>query len=178
MRFTKNDYKRDFTNGEQDTITQILQQRDDIRFTVKLDSGRSVSFYQSDYSDKQGRLQLVQAYACTVYSSQGATIDGDTLVLYTTAMDRAASYVAGSRHRENCHWFINAQELDAQPNITEKDKPPDMTTRLKKLAHSMSIDKHKTMAIEYLIGQEKGREKFNQAHNCHVTSSSDYEYLF
>ncbi|WOI37702.1 hypothetical protein R1T43_01300 [Alteromonas sp. CI.11.F.A3] len=81
VRFTKNDYKRDFTNGEQGTITQVLQLEDDIRFTVKLDSGRTVSFYQSDYSDEQGRLQLVQAYACTVYSSQGATIDGDTFVL-------------------------------------------------------------------------------------------------
>ncbi|MBY6062839.1 TOBE domain-containing protein [Pseudidiomarina sediminum] len=72
--------QRDFTNGEQGTITQVLQQGDDIRFTVKLDSGRTVSFYQSDYSDEQGRLQLVQAYACTVYSSQGATINGDTFL--------------------------------------------------------------------------------------------------
>jgi conjugative relaxase-like TrwC/TraI family protein len=61
VRFTKNDYKRNFTNGEQGTITQVLQQGDDIRFTVKLDSGRTVSFYQSDYSDEQGRLHRVQA---------------------------------------------------------------------------------------------------------------------
>ncbi|MEQ3444025.1 MobF family relaxase, partial [Pseudoalteromonas sp. BZA4] len=165
VRFTKNDYKRDFTNGEQGTITQVLQQGDDIRFTVKLDSGRTVSFYQSDYSDEQGRLQLVQAYACTVYSSQGATIDGDTFVLYTTAMDRAASYVAGSRHKDNCHWFVNGQELDAQSGQADKGQTPDMATRLKTLARCMSINKHKAMASEYIAEQEAQQEVSQQITN-------------
>ena len=131
----------------------MLQQGDDIRFTVKLDSGRTVSFYQSDYSDEQGRLQLVQAYACTVYSSQGATVDGDTFVLYTTAMDRAASYVAGSRHKDQCHWFVNGQELDAQCGISDNGDKPDMTTRLDVLARNMKVNRHKTMAMEYLDEQ-------------------------
>ena len=154
VRFTKNDYKRDFTNGQQGTITQVLQQGDDIRFTVKLDNGRTVSFYQSDYSDEQGRLQLVQAYASTVYSAQGATVDGDTFVLYTTAMDRAASYVAGSRHKDNCHWFVNGQELDAQSGQADKGQMPDMATRLKTLARCMSVNKHKAMTSEYLAEQQ------------------------
>ncbi|WP_088213124.1 MobF family relaxase [Shewanella sp. Shew256] len=154
VRFTKNDYQRNFTNGEQGTITQVLQQGEDIRFTVKLDSGRTVSFYQSDYSDEQGRLHLVQAYASTVYSAQGATVDGDTFVLYTSAMDRAASYVAGSRHKDNCHWFVNGQELDAQSGQADKGQMPDTETRLKTLARCMSINKHKAMASEYLAEQE------------------------
>lgn len=167
VRFTKNDYhpKRNFTNGEQGTITQVLQQGDDIRFTVKLDSGRTVSFYQSDYSDEQGRLQVVQAYACTVYSSQGATIDGDTFVLYTTAMDRAASYVAGSRHKDNCHWFVNGQELDAQSGQADKGQTPDTETRLKTLARCMSVNKHKAMASEYIAEQEAQQEATQQFTN-------------
>ncbi|WP_213611085.1 TOBE domain-containing protein [Pseudoalteromonas sp.] len=165
VRFTKNDYKRDFTNGEQGTITQVLQQGDDIRFTVKLDSGRTVSFYQSDYSDEQGRLQLVQAYACTVYSSQGATIDGDTFVLYTTAMDRVASYVAGSRHKDSCYWFVNGQELDAQSGQADKGQTPDMATRLKTLARCMSINKHKAMASEYIAEQQAEQEATQQITN-------------
>lgn len=132
----------------------MLQQGEDIRFTVKLDSGRTVSFYQSDYSDEQGRLQLVQAYASTVYSAQGATVDGDTFVLYTTSMDRAASYVAGSRHKDKCHWFVNGQELDAQSGQTDKGQIPDTETRLKTLARCMSINKHKAMASEYLAEQQ------------------------
>ncbi|WP_157981885.1 AAA family ATPase [Pseudidiomarina donghaiensis] len=158
VRFTKNDYKRDFTNGVQGTITQVLQLKDDIRYTVRLDSGRTVSFYQSDYSDEQGRLQLVQAYACTIYSSQGATVDGDTFVLYTTAMDRAASYVAGSRHKDNCNWFINGQELDAQSGQRDKGETPTLEARLKTLARCMSINKHKAMASEYIAGQQAEQE--------------------
>lgn len=114
----------------------------------------TVSFYQSDYSDEQGRLHLVQAYASTVYSAQGVTVDGDTFVLYTTAMDRAASYVAGSRHKDNCHWFVNGQELDAQGGQADKGQTPDMATRLKNLARCMSINKHKAMASEYLAEQK------------------------
>ena len=110
----------------------------------------TVSFYQSDYSDEQGKLQLVQAYASTVYSAQGATVDGDTFVLYTSAMDRAASYVAGSRHKDNCHWFVNGQELDAQSGQSDKGEAPTLAARLKTLARCMSINKHKAMASEYL----------------------------
>lgn len=163
VRFTKNDYKRDFTNGVQGTITQVLQLKDDIRFTVRLDSGRTVSFYQSDYSDEQGRLQLVQAYACTVYSSQGATVDGDTFVLYTTAMDRAASYVAGSRHKDKSHWFINGQELDAQSGQRDKGETPTLEARLKTLARCMSVNKHKAMASEYIAEQQAEPETTKQA---------------
>ncbi|OUS52138.1 hypothetical protein BM607_013085 [Shewanella sp. SACH] len=163
VRFTKNDYKRDFTNGEQGTITQVLQQGEDIRFTVRLDSGRTVSFYQSDYSDEQGRLQLVQAYASTVYSAQGATVDGDTFVLYTTAMDRAASYVAGSRHKDNCHWFVNGQELDAQSGQSDKGEAPTLAARLKTLSRCMSINKHKAMASEYLAEQQAEQAAEKQA---------------
>lgn len=123
----------------------------------------TVSFYQSDYSDEQGRLQLVQAYACTVYSSQGATIDGDTFVLYTTAMDRAASYVAGSRHKDQCHWFVNGKELDAQSGQADKGQTPDMATRLKTLARCMSINKHEAMASEYIAEQEAEQEASKQS---------------
>lgn len=154
VRFTKNDYCKGFTNGEQGSITHVQQLENDICFTVKLDSGRKVSFYQSDYSDKQGRLQLVQAYACTIYSSQGATIDGDTFVLYTTAMDRAASYVAGSRHKDKCHWFVNGQELDARSGQADIGKTPDIDTRIRTLVDCMSINKHKSMASEYILEKE------------------------
>lgn len=173
VRFTKNDYKRNFTNGEKGNITQVLQLKDDIRFTVKLDSGRTVSFYQSDYSDEQGRLQLVQAYACTVYSSQGATVDGDTFVLYTTAMDRAASYVAGSRHKDNCHWFINGQELDAQSGQAYKGQTHDMGTRLNTLARCMNINKNKAMASEY-IAERSAQQEVNKQ----IKVSNGMELLF
>jgi ATP-dependent exoDNAse (exonuclease V) alpha subunit len=160
VRLTKNDYKRDFTNGEQGTVLEVTQLKDDIRFTVKLDSGRTVRFTQSDYCDEQGRLHLVQAYATTVYASQGATIDGDTFVLYTTGMDRAASYVAGSRHKDNCHWFVNGEELDAQSGQKDKGEAPTLKARLNTLSRCMSVNKHKALASEYM--DEQAAEKENQ----------------
>jgi len=79
-------------------------------------------------------------------------------VLYTTAMDRATSYVAGSRHKDKCHWFINGQELDAQSGQADKGQTPDMASRLKTLARCMSINKHKAMASEYLAEQKTEQE--------------------
>jgi ATP-dependent exoDNAse (exonuclease V) alpha subunit len=116
---------------------------------------------------RTSKLQLVQAYACTVYSSQGATVDGDTFVLYTTAMDRAASYVAGSRHKDNCHWFVNGQELDAQSGQADKGQTPDMATRLKTLARCMSVNKHKAMASEYLVERQAEQATEQQVEQSH-----------
>jgi hypothetical protein len=45
VRFTKNDYQRDFTNGEKGTITQVLQREDDIRFTVNVYLKREVLLF-------------------------------------------------------------------------------------------------------------------------------------
>jgi ATP-dependent exoDNAse (exonuclease V) alpha subunit len=105
----------------------------------------------------------VQAYASTVYASQGANIDGDTFVLYTTAMDRAASYVAGSRHKDKCHWFVNGQELDAQSGQADKGQTPELTTRLKTLVRCMSVNKHKTLASECVDKQAAEKENQLQA---------------
>jgi ATP-dependent exoDNAse (exonuclease V) alpha subunit len=163
VRLTKNDYKRDFTNGEQGSVLEVKQLKDDIHFTVKLDSGRTVSFKQSDYCDEQGRLHLVQAYATTVYAAQGSTIDGDTFVLYTTSMDRAASYVAGSRHKDNCHWYVNGEELDAQSGQKDRGEAPTLEARLNTLSRCMSVKKHKVMASEYIDEQQAEKESQQQA---------------
>ncbi len=55
-------------------------------------------------------------------------------------MDRANSYVAGSRHKDNCHWFFNNQELRLLSDHYE----------MHSLAKAMSTDKKKKMAIEYI----------------------------
>ena len=78
-------------------------------------------------------------------------------------MDRAASYVAGSRHKDKCHWFINGQELDAQSGQADKGQTPDMATRLKTLSRCMSINKHKAMASEYIAEQQAELEATKQA---------------
>ncbi|SHF84412.1 conjugative relaxase domain-containing protein, TrwC/TraI family [Marinomonas polaris DSM 16579] len=150
VRFSKNDYSRNLTNGEIGTIVNIKKFSDDIRFTVELDSNREVSFYQSEYSDEDSRLFLVHAYASTIYSSQGRTIDGDTFVYYTSGVDRSASYVAGSRHKDQCHWFINREELDWLSGSLEQDEYSNDSIRLATLAEQMSKNNKPIMAIEFL----------------------------
>ncbi len=153
VRLTKNDYTRNFTNGQQGTVTAVTQLKDDVRLTIALDDGRTVNIKQSDYCDEQSRFHVVQAYASTVYSAQGATIDGDTFTYYSTAMDRAASYVAGSRAKDKAWFFVNGQELDAQCGISDNGDKPDLATRLDVLARNMKVNRHKTMAMEYLDEQ-------------------------
>jgi hypothetical protein len=69
-------------------------------------------------------------------------------------MDRADNSFTGSRQKDNCHWFVNGQELDAQSGQADKGQTSDVATRLKTLARCMSVNKHKAMASEYLAEQQ------------------------
>jgi ATP-dependent exoDNAse (exonuclease V) alpha subunit len=61
--------------------------------TVKLDDGRSIAFDTKNYA------HIDHGYAATIQKSQGVTVDC-THVLATPGLDRHATYVALSRHRE------------------------------------------------------------------------------
>jgi conjugative relaxase-like TrwC/TraI family protein len=150
IRFARNDYRRGFTNGELGTIQQIEKRDSEVHFTIQCDNGRIVSLKQSDYCNEKGCLYLSQAYANTVYASQGSTINGDVFVYYTSGMDRSATYVAGSRHKNNCHWFINREEMDAL--MTPQDGSIEITDQLRilTLADRMSTNRRNFLAIEYL----------------------------
>lgn len=155
VRFTRNDYRREFTNGQLGTISSIESKEGEVCFTIKCDNGRAVSFKQSDYCDEKGRLYLAQSYAMTVYASQGSTINGDVFVYYTSGMDRSASYVAGSRHKYNCHWFFNRQELDSLSGHIDRGSKSNEEIRLRVAAKCMRENRHKSMAIEHLEKQQE-----------------------
>jgi ATP-dependent exoDNAse (exonuclease V) alpha subunit len=154
VRFTKNDYRRKYTNGDIGTVTKVKVMEDgDIWIRVKLDSGRETQFMASSYTNEDGRTYLTQAYAQTVYSSQGLTIDGDFFVYYTQNMDRAHSYVACSRHKDRAHIFANAQELEE--NIPENFKSaPRERGLLEALAKNMARNNRPKLAIEYLSKEQ------------------------
>jgi hypothetical protein len=78
-------------------------------------------------------------------------------------MDRAASYVAGSRHKDNCHWFVNGQELDAQSGQSDKGEAQTLAARLKTLSRCMSVNKHKAMTREYLAERQAEKQAEKQA---------------
>jgi hypothetical protein len=121
----------------------------DVWIRVELDSGIHTQFMLSDYCNEDGRSYLAQAYAQTVYSSQGLTIDGDVFVYYTQYMDRAHSYVACSRHKDKAHIFANAEELTEFVPSAFEHAPEDVALR-EALATQMSRNNRPKLAIEYL----------------------------
>lgn len=152
IRLTKNDYRQGLFNGTLGTITALEQLNDgSTRFTIETPEGKTLSFTDKDYCDLYGRLYMAQAYAMTVYSSQGLSVDGDVFLLHNTGMDRATSYVAGSRHKDNCHWFFNQASIENTCNNGDsftQDKALEAVSTL------MSQDRYKCLAIEYIEEQE------------------------
>ena len=78
---------------------------------MKADDGRLLSFLASDYVDENGTY-LCHAYALTVYSSQGLTVDGNTFVYGDAGMDRVNSYVSLSHHKDLSNLCVTQDEVD------------------------------------------------------------------
>ncbi|MFM9851768.1 MAG: Ti-type conjugative transfer relaxase TraA [Sphingomonadaceae bacterium] len=89
LMFLRNDRALGVKNGSLGEVEKVNPQS----MAVKLDDGRSVQFDTKDYA------HLDHGYAATIHKSQGVTVDR-THVLATPGLDRHATYVALSRHRE------------------------------------------------------------------------------
>ncbi len=61
IKMCKNDYRLSVSNGSMGQITTISKINDDIVFTVRLDSGRTVSISSNSYKNDEGRLPMVLA---------------------------------------------------------------------------------------------------------------------
>lgn len=155
VKFTHNDYRRGYTNGDLGTIVGIDKlSGGDIQFDIETDSNRKIRFKASEYCNEKGQVYLTQAYALTVYASQGLTVDGDVFVYYNSGMDRANTYVAGSRHKDNCHFFVNTKELAELVNPAHQQMSSDKQ-QLNTLAALMASENRKKLAIEYIDKQQK-----------------------
>ncbi len=161
IRLTKNDYKMGLTNGDLGTITDIItSQNEEILFEVFLDSGKHVNINTSSYCSAEGNCHIAQAYAMTVYSSQGLTIDGDTFIYYTSGMDRANSYVAGSRHKDNSHWFFNDKEtLFLKEHTGDLENHNEQKMKLRIISNLMSTERNKEMALEHLSSATRNQTR-------------------
>jgi conjugative relaxase-like TrwC/TraI family protein len=152
IRLTKNDYSKNLSNGDLGNIVDIQTNIDDsYDFKVQLDNGNKVTINTNEYCNDNGHLYLTQAYAMTIYSAQGITIEGDAFVYYTTGMDRANTYVACSRHKDNCHLFVNKKEIDAV----------DQSEIIKRLVSFMSNDKKNNLAIEHVKRMSEKIEEYS-----------------
>ncbi|TCM51103.1 plasmid mobilization system relaxase [Rhizobium sp. PP-F2F-G48] len=101
----------------------VLSTGDDQRpdlLTVRLDSGRDVSFSTQTYRN------IDHGYAATVHKSQGATVDR-TFVLATGGMDKHLAYVAMSRHRDRADLYAAAKDFPADLSPARSPRPDHAT---------------------------------------------------
>src|ERR1700704_5264603 len=114
--FLKNDRGLGIKNGSLGAVETVNEKH----MSVQLDAGRSVAFDLKDYA------HIDHGYAATIHKAQGVTVDR-THVLATPGLDRHASYVALSRHRDSVqlHYgrddFANDARL-ARPLSRERSK--------------------------------------------------------
>lgn len=122
LMFLRNDRDLGVRNGTLGQIEQVSPQS----MSVRLDDGRNVAFDLKNYT------HLDHGYAATIHKSQGMTIDR-THVLATPGLDRHASYVAMSRHREGVQLHYGKDDF----------------ANADKLARVMSRERGKDMALDY-----------------------------
>jgi Ti-type conjugative transfer relaxase TraA len=90
IMFLRNERSLGVKNGSLGRVDRVTAGR----MAVMLDDGRAVAFNLKDYA------QVDHGYAATIHKAQGVTVDC-AHVLATPGLDRHASYVALSRHRQS-----------------------------------------------------------------------------
>ncbi len=104
--FLRNERELGVKNGTLGTVEQL----GDTRMGVRLDDGRRVAFDHKAYTD------LDHGYATTIHKSQGVTVD-QAHVLAGGYMDRHATYVALSRHRQSVALHYDRQTFADQAEL-------------------------------------------------------------
>ncbi|MFA0630696.1 AAA family ATPase, partial [Vibrio sp. 10N.222.49.A3] len=146
VRFTKNDYKLGVSNGTFGKVMKISIGGEQYNLQIKCNDSTTVTINNQNYTDENGNFPLIHAYAMTVYSSQGITVNGSTFILYNSYMGREATYVAGSRHKDNSYFFFNSKDVD----YLSTGKKISTNSRLEEYAKMMNFRSKHKLAIEYL----------------------------
>ncbi len=166
MKFCRNEYQKlQVTNGMTGTIKQIRPTTDDVLLQVETDDGRILSFLASEYADEKGTF-LCHAYALTIFSAQGVTVDGNTYTLFSNDMDRANAYVALSRHKDKSHMYIDASKLYVDEFSLKEHLEMDSTQDVRKLRYEalsqrLKEDSYSKLAIEWISQKDTGDLKLS-----------------
>jgi Ti-type conjugative transfer relaxase TraA len=120
IMFLRNERSLGVKNGSLGRVDSIAA----ARMAVQLDDGRTVTFDLKDYAE------VDHGYAATIHKAQGATVDR-TYVLATPGLDRHATYVALSRHRESVQLHYGADDFADRGQLTRtlsRDRQKDVAT--------------------------------------------------
>jgi len=122
VMFLKNERSLEVKNGTLGTVEHVSP----IAMRVRTDDGRSIAFDLKDYA------HVDHGYAATIHKAQGMTVDS-VHVLATPGLDRHASYVALSRHRDTVDLHFGKDDF------AERDR----------LVRTLSRERGKDMASDY-----------------------------
>jgi len=120
IMFLKNERSLGVKNGTLGTIAHV----DKAHMRVSLDDGRDVRFDTKHYA------HIDHGYAATIHKAQGMTVD-KVHVLATPGLDRHASYVALSRHRETVNLHYGKDDFANQGKLVrtlERERGKDMAS--------------------------------------------------
>jgi hypothetical protein len=120
VMFLKNERSLGVKNGSLGTVTYAGT----TRMSVMLDDGRNVAFDLKDYAD------IDHGYAATIHKAQGMTVDR-THVLATPGLDRHATYVALSRHRDHVELHYGQDDFADQGRLVRtlaRERGKDMAS--------------------------------------------------
>ncbi|GFM31595.1 Ti-type conjugative transfer relaxase TraA [Novosphingobium sp. PY1] len=122
VMFLKNERSLEVKNGTLGTLEDVSQ----TAMRVRTDDGRQIAFDLKDYAD------IDHGYAATIHKAQGMTVDS-VHVLATPGLDRHASYVALSRHRDSVDLHYGKDDF------ADRDR----------LMRTLSRERGKDMASDY-----------------------------
>jgi conjugative relaxase-like TrwC/TraI family protein len=145
LRLTKNDNKAGHTNGDIAFVKDIYVKNGLVTtLLLKRTDGEIIRLNLSEYSDDKGQPFIVPAYAQTIYSSQGQTVDSKVFVLNDAGVDRSSAYVALSRHRDDVHLYVAKNEFSCSSIDTDEQV-------IEKLAEQYNHDRYNEMASERIV---------------------------
>ncbi len=155
IRLTKNDFALGFSNGDIGTVRSLEKNNSgELLIRIQLENGRDIEINTNSYCDSKRRVYLTPAYAQTIFSSQGRTVNGESFVYYTSSMDRSNTYVAMSRHKEKATIFVNKEDIESQTtNPPLSCGEPDKL--ISDLSTLMNRDNGRRIAYEHLMIEEK-----------------------
>jgi Ti-type conjugative transfer relaxase TraA len=155
-------------NGTLGTLESVAE----TRFTARLDDGRRVAWDPAQYQ------HFAHGYAVTIHKSQGATIDR-TYVLADPMMNRNASYVALTRHRQGVQLHADRETFADRDHL---DRALSRAPR-KDLARDYglaAIERHaarlQPLAVR-LDGLQREHQKLGIAHRAHQVAKDETRSL-
>jgi hypothetical protein len=144
--FLRNDRDLGVKNGTLGTIVEI----DDQSLKVAFKDGSDKLHHETFSLDRYNELDY--GYAATIHKAQGVTVDR-SFMLPSPYMDRHATYVGMTRHRENVELFWSKEEFstyDAMVSTLSRERSKDCSLDYvtREFAYSRGIDPEELLRLE------------------------------